>query len=158
MGILGWIHTIFGVVALLAGTAVVLLKKGTRLHRTLGHVYFNGMLALNITALFIYNLFGGFGPFHWLALFSLITLIAGMIPVLFRWPDKRWVEFHAGFISGSYVGLVAAFAAEITSRLPGTENSFGLVVGVTSAVINGVGFALIIRYLTQNRLAQEFKS
>ncbi len=155
MGQLGWIHTIFGLIALSAGTAVILLKKGTRLHRTLGHVYFNGMLALNITALFIYNLFGGFGPFHWLALISLITLVAGMIPVLFRWPTKRWVQVHAGFISGSYVGLVAAFAAEITSRLPGTEDNFGMVVGVTSAVINAVGFALILRYLSTNRLIQE---
>lgn len=157
MDALGWTHTIFGVVALVAGTAVVLMKKGTRLHRTLGHIYLNGMLALNISAFFIYNLFGSFGPFHWLALFSLITMLAGFIPVLTRRPEKLWLEFHAGFISGSYVGLVAAFAAEITSRLPGTEDSFGLVVGVTSAVINVLGFALIVRYLSQNRLAQEYQ-
>ena len=155
MDALGWTHTVFGVVALIAGTAVVLMQKGTRIHRTLGHIYFNSMLALNISALFIYNLFGQFGPFHWLALISLVIMMAGFIPVMLRRPEKRWVEYHAGFISGSYVGLVAAFAAEITSRLPGTEDSFGLVVGVTSAVVNIVGFALIVRYLAQTNLVQE---
>jgi len=150
MSTLGWIHTIFGIVALLAGTAVIFLRKGTRWHRTLGHVYLTNMLALNVSALFIYKLYGRFGPFHWMALGSLLTLIVGMVPVFTRRPKKGWLELHAAFINGSYVGLVAAFAAEITSRLPGTENSFGLVVGITSALIIGVGAALIHRSLPQS--------
>lgn len=150
MSTLGWIHTIFGIVALLAGTAVIFLRKGTRWHRTLGHVYLTNMVALNVSALFIYRLFGHFGPFHWMALGSLLTLIVGMVPVLTRRPKGSWLELHAAFINGSYVGLVAAFAAEITSRLPGTENSFGLVVGVTSALVIGVGAALIQRNLPQS--------
>ena len=143
MSTLGWIHTIFGIIALLAGTAVILTQKGTRGHRTLGHVYLTNMIALNVSALFIYKLYGHFGPFHWMALGSLLTLIAGMVPVFTRRPKGGWLALHAAFINGSYVGLVAAFAAEITSRLPGTEDYFGLVVGVTSALIIGVGATLI---------------
>ena len=143
MSTLGWIHVVFGIVALLAGTAVILLPKGARWHRTLGHLYLTNMLALNITALFIYNLYGRFGPFHWMALGSLLTLIVGIVPVLTRRPKGRWLELHAAFISGSYVGLVAATAAEITSRIPGTEDSFGLVVGLTSALVVGIGAYLI---------------
>jgi uncharacterized membrane protein len=134
---------VFGLVALMAGAAVLLLHKGTRWHRTLGHLYLTNMLALNISALFIYRLFGGFGPFHWLALVSLVTLIAGMVPVFTRRPQGHWLDLHASFINGSYVGLVAATAAEITSRLPGTEESFGLVVAGTSILVVAVGGYLI---------------
>ncbi len=150
MSTLGWIHTIFGMVALLAGTAVILTKKGTRGHRTLGHVYLTNMIALNISALFIYRLYGRFGPFHWMALASLLTLIVGMAPIFTRRPKGGWLELHAAFINGSYVGLVAAFAAEITSRIPGTETFFGPVVGLTSALVIGVGVILIRRNLPQS--------
>lgn len=147
MSTLGWIHTIFGLVALVAGTAVILIRKGTRWHRTLGHVYLTNMIALNVTALSLYELYGHFGPFHWMALGSLLTLIAGMIPVFTRRPKGRWLGLHAAFINGSYVGLVAATAAEVTSRIPGTEEMFGLVVGGTSALVIGIGALLIQRTL-----------
>ena len=150
MSTLGWIHTIFGMVALLAGTAVILTNKGTRGHRTLGHVYLTNMITLNVSALFIYKLYGRFGPFHWMAVASLLTLIAGMVPVFTRRPKGGWLELHAAFINGSYVGLVAAFAAELTSRIPGTEAHFGPVVGITSALIIGIGVMLIRRNLPQS--------
>ncbi len=145
MSTLGLVHVVFGLVALAAGTAVVLTRKGTRWHRTLGHMYLTTMIGLNVTGLFIFNLFGHFGPFHWLAVASLLTLIAGLVPVFTRRPRGRWLEWHAAFINGSYVGLVAATAAEITSRIPGTEEYFGLVVGLTSALIMGIGGFLIQR-------------
>jgi len=146
MSQIGWIHTIFGLVALLAGTAVVLMRKGTRGHRTLGHVYFTSMLALNGTALVIYDLFGSFGPFHWMALASLATLAAGMIPVFTRRPKGGWLELHAGFISGSYVGLVAAFLSEITSRVPGGGSGFSATAVLITTVLTITVGALIIRH------------
>ncbi len=94
MSTLGWIHTVFGITALLAGSAVVVLRKGTRWHRTLGHMYLTSMIGLNVTALFIYRLFGHFGPFHWLAASSLLTLMAGLIPVFTRRPKGLWLERH----------------------------------------------------------------
>ena len=150
MSTLGWIHMVFGIVALLAGTAIALLRKGTRWHRTLGHVYLTSMISLNVTALFIYRLFGHFGPFHWLAASSLLTLIVGMIPVFTRRPKGLWLERHAIFINISFIGLVAATASEITSRIPGLENGFGPVVGLTSALIIGIGMVLLFRNLPQS--------
>ena len=92
MSTLGWIHTIFGIVALLAGTVVLFLRKGTRWHRTFGHLYLTNMIALNVSALFIYNLYGRFGPFHWMALGSLLSLAAGMVPVFTRRPPFRHAQ------------------------------------------------------------------
>jgi uncharacterized membrane protein len=147
MSTLGIIHTTFGLVALLAGAVVLLLRKGGRWHRTLGHVYLTSMIALNVSALFIYRLFGHFGPFHWLAVISLVMLVLGIVPVFTRRPRGRWLERHATLFSGSYAGLVAATASEITSRLPGTGDAFGLVVGLTSVVIIAGSAVLINRYL-----------
>jgi len=150
MSTLGWIHMVFGIVALLAGSAVVLLRKGSRWHRALGHVYLTSMISLNVTALFIYRLFGHFGPFHWLALSSLLTLMAGMVPVFTRRPKGLWLERHAIFINISFIGLVAATSAEITSRIPGLKEAFGPVVGLTSALVIGIGMALLFRNLPQS--------
>ena len=150
MSTLGWIHTIFGLAALLAGTAVVLIRKGTRWHRTLGHVYLTSMVSLNATGLFIYNLYGHFGPFHWMAISSLIILIAGMVPVFTRRPKGRWLELHAVFINISFIGLVAATAAEITSRIPAFEEAFGPIVGLTIALVIASGAALMRRYMLQS--------
>jgi uncharacterized membrane protein len=129
---------------------VVLLRKGTRWHRTLGHIYLTSMISLNVTALFIYRLFGHFGPFHWLAVSSLLTLIAGIVPVFTRRPKGLWLERHAIFITVSFIGLVAAFSAEITSRIPGLEEAIGSVVGLTSALVIGIGMALLFRNLPQS--------
>ncbi len=144
MSTLGWIHTIFGTVALVAGTAVLLMRKGTRWHRTLGHIFLTSMIALNIISFYMYGLFGRFGPFHWMAVASLITLLAGMVPVLTRRPKGRWLELHGACISGAYVGLIAATVAEVTSRIPGGWHSFSApITAVTTLIIIGIGVTLI---------------
>jgi uncharacterized membrane protein len=121
----GAIHAGFGIAGLLLGLAVVVLPKGTAWHRRVGLLYAAAMLLLNATALAIYDLFGGFGAFHILALVSLATLAAGVLPVWLRRP-REWLDIHARCMSWSYAGLVAAFFAEIGARLPGV----GFVTGV----------------------------
>ena len=71
MDTLGSIHVVFGLCALVIGTLVVLIRKGTRFHRAIGHGYFASMLGLNVTALLIYRLTGNFNFFHAAALFKL---------------------------------------------------------------------------------------
>jgi uncharacterized membrane protein len=115
---LGIAHSALACVALALGAIVVLRRKGDRLHRTIGHLYVASMLGTNITALNIYDLFGQFGPFHVAAIVSLATVVAGMIPVVTRRPRGRWFETHAYFMGWSYVGLLAAAAAEAAVRLP----------------------------------------
>lgn len=141
MSHLGWMHASFAVVALLAGAAVLLRPKGTAAHRRLGWVYVGSMLGLNITALLIYRLFGGFGPFHVAALLSLATVLGGMLPARRRRPG--WVVRHFWWMTYSYVGLLAAAAAEVFTRIPGTR--FWWAVVLTSAAIIGLGAVLINR-------------
>ena len=138
---LGMVHVVFASTALLMGALVLLLKKGTRLHRTTGHLYFTSMLGLNLSGLFIFNLYGRFGPFHIMAIFSLATLLSGMVPVIVRRPRGGWLELHARFMSWSYVGLLAAAVSEGTTRIP--DWPFAAAVIIPSAFVVAVGGVLI---------------
>jgi uncharacterized membrane protein len=120
MSALGWVHTVSAVAALVSGAAVLVRRKGTRAHRRLGCVYVGSVVVLNATALLVYRLFGGFGPFHVAALLSLATIAGGVLPAVRRRPAGRWVERHYWWMTFSYVGLVAAAASEAATRLPGT--------------------------------------
>jgi uncharacterized membrane protein len=111
-------HLWSAIFALVFGLAVFFVRKGTRLHKQLGYAYFFNMLGLNISALFIYQLTGNFGPFHISALASLLTLIAGFVPAYLRLPRKGWLDLHYEFMNWSYVGLVAAGVSEVVTRIP----------------------------------------
>ncbi len=143
---LGVIHVGFSLIAILSGAIVLFSEKGTRFHKRMGWVYAAAMVCLNATALMIYRLFGHFGPFHVLALFSLATLAAGIVPVALRRPRDRWIERHYSFITGSYIGLIAALAAEITVRVPairpGSGAAFAALVIGSSAIV-GLGGGLL---------------
>jgi uncharacterized membrane protein len=137
----GTIHTAFGVAALACGLGVLLRPKGTRGHRVLGWAYAASMVGLLATAFLIYRLFGGFGPFHWAAVAGVATLAGGLAAVRRR-PRGAWRERHAYLMSYSYLGLVAATAAEIATRVPGVEFAAG--AAVASVAVTAVG-AVVIR-------------
>jgi uncharacterized membrane protein len=122
----GLFHGVLGLAAVLLGLVVVLGRKGGRTHRRIGYAYVAVMVLMNVTALLIYDLFGRFGPFHWLALVSLVTTLAGFVPAWLRRP-AGWLDIHARCMSWSYAGVVAAFAAEIGARVPGVRFVHGVV-------------------------------
>jgi len=138
---LGLAHLLTAVTALIVGAVVLLNRKGTRRHRWLGRAYLVSMLALNLSALLIYEVFGRFGAFHWAALVSLVSVLGGYLAAHRRFAG--WKVPHAYFMAGSYVGLVAAAVAEVASRVPGW--SFGTSVIASSALIILAGVALMIK-------------
>lgn len=143
MNLLGLVHTGSALVALACGAVVLLQRKGTRVHRRLGWTYVASMVTLNVTALLIYRLFGGFGPFHVAALVSLATLAAGVVTVARRRPAHNWVEHHYWWMAYSYLGLVAAGVAETTTR-SGVVGFWWAVLAATVFVF-GVGSTMIRR-------------
>lgn len=140
MSTLGGTHLAFAVVAMGVGAVVVLRRKGTRSHRAIGWIYALSMLGMNVTALMIYRLFGGFGPFHVAAIASLFTLFGGMYFVIVR-PKNNWLAYHYSFMNWSYVGLLAAAASEIGTRVEGFQ--FWWAVLIATAIIIGIGARLI---------------
>lgn len=153
-------HLVAACTALIAGLGVFFTRKGTRLHKQLGYVYFFNMLGLNISALFIYRLTGHFGPFHGAALASLLTLIAGFLPAFRHTPQGRWLELHYEFMNWSYVGLVAAGVSEAATRLPSAP--FWPAVAAGTMVVFIIGGALIARgrarYRFENMMKQSHPS
>lgn len=156
---LGLFHTSTAVAAIVVGAAVLLIHpKGSRLHRRLGWAYAISMLLLNVTALMIYRLFGGFGPFHVGAILSLATVVAGTLSAIAaarkrRSGDQRAraksMDHHYYWMTFSYVGLLAAAVSEIATRLPaarpgpGQGMVFGIVVAVATLIVVGIGTRLI---------------
>jgi uncharacterized membrane protein len=114
----GLIHLVSGVVALLFGGLVIILKKGTKIHKQVGYVYVFSMAVLIISSFGIYRLFGKFGLFHYLSLVSTFSLVAGMLPMFKKVRTPSDYETHFKRMYWSVVGLFAAFAAESFVRIP----------------------------------------
>ena len=114
----GQIHLLSGIVALIFGGAVLMAKKGTKIHRKVGYLYVSSMAVLIISSFFIYRLFGKFGLFHFLSLVSMFSLLAGMIPMFKKVRTPKDYETHFNRMYWSVGGLYAAFAAESFVRIP----------------------------------------
>lgn len=137
---IGWFHTICAVLAMIFGAAVIFRKKGTTNHKRLGYVYVSSMVLLNISSFFIIN-FKGFSLFHFFAIVSLITVLAGIIPAMLR--TKNWYPMHFYFMSWSVVGLYAAFWAEVGTRFTNSMQQFWWVVALATLVTVGIGNVVI---------------
>ena len=142
---LGVGHLGTAILALLTGLVVVLRRKGTPFHRWCGRVYVAAMVLVNVTALSIYDLFGGFGPFHVFALISLVSVLLGVVTAWRRKPARGWIEAHAYWMTWSYVGLVAAAVSETATRYLNFD--FGLTVGLATAFVVGCGAMIIRRHV-----------
>jgi len=135
---LGAVHFTAAIVALTFGAIVLGAPKGTPLHRTIGAGYVAAMVILNASALAIYRLTGQFEPFHALALFSLATVVHGMMPALRRRPG--WLMAHYWSMAWSYLGLLAAACSEIVVRL---FLRAGILTGPWQLIGAGVAIAIL---------------
>jgi uncharacterized membrane protein len=133
----GVVHSILAAVALLLGVGVLCLRKGTQPHRVLGMLYVLSMLGVNITALTIFRVFGGFGAFHVLALINLAVLLTGFGFAFLKRPRHAWLRYHYYFMSWSYVGLCAAAGSELGVRLPGVSFAAGVIVPTVTVTVLG---------------------
>src|SRR5260221_7010873 len=112
---LGAILFAAAIAALAFGAIVLGAPKGAPLHRTMGAGYVAAMVILNVSSLAIYRLTGHFEPFHALALFSLATVVRGIVPALRRRPG--WLMAHYWSMAWSYLALLAAACSEVVVRL-----------------------------------------
>jgi uncharacterized membrane protein len=142
----GAAHVAAALAALVFGLLVLLRRKGTPLHRAFGMTYAVSMLGVNGTALTLYRLTGHFGPFHALALVSLAAVGFGVAAAGVRW--SGWLVAHYQAMSYSYVGLLAATAAEGLIRVPAlhiNSVSRGIAVGLATTAVFFVVGRLVVR-------------
>jgi len=149
---IGLIHFIFSISSLISGSLVLWHTKGTKTHKRTGYVYAISMLIVLTTAFAMYNLFGNWGIFHWMALVSSLTLACGLLPILLKRPRHNYISLHFIFMYWSVIGLYGAFMAETFVRLPeiviesGIPNAmFYNMTGIAVAVVMGVGTYFFIK-------------
>ena len=136
----GAFHVITALMALLSGTLILLIRKGTRNHKRWGYIFISSMLMVNGSAFFLYGLFGTFGPFHGAAVFSMASIIIGIHP-LFNRRNPRWLRRHLYGLYFSIFGLYAAFVSEILTRI--IHGHFFLLIGLASVSVVSIGGVII---------------
>lgn len=148
----GLIHFIFSMLALLLGTAVLVMNKGTQKHKLIGKLYVYSMLVVLITAFMTYRLFGTWGIFHWTAVVSTLTILLGLIPIRIKRPAKNYVMLHFSFMYWSVIGVYGAFVSETLVRMPkvviesGFPNKiFYNMIGIGMAIVMGLGVFYFIK-------------
>ncbi|NEM98347.1 DUF2306 domain-containing protein [Pontibacter burrus] len=140
---LGWFHLATALLAMIAGAFVLAANKGTVQHKRVGYVYVVAMVLVCGSALGIYNLTGRFGVFHIMAIVSSLTLVLGMAPLFIKILPRKYKAVHVWFMYYSVLGLYAAFASELSVRIP--DKPFFAMVGIATATIFGVGTVFILK-------------
>ncbi len=87
-------HVLAAVTALVVGAVVLLLPKGVGPHRLVGSIYVVCLVAVDVAALSVHRE-ATFGVFHTLAVLSLLTIVAGVSPMLLGSRSPVAVNMHA---------------------------------------------------------------
>ncbi len=133
----GVIHVVAAVIALLTGATIFFRPKGTVNHRWMGYIYLVSMIFVNGAALSIYeDSQGAFGVFHYLAVVSLATLIAGFSFIRLAHRRTSRIAVHAHLMSWSYAGLLGAGGGQAAAAV-------GLNVLLVVAIILACAGAII---------------
>lgn len=148
----GLTHLLSSLIAMVFATFVLYLPKGTRVHRLMGYLYILSMSVLLITAFSIYELFKGWGVFHWSAVFSAVVIVLGFVPIILHRPKKNYVVLHFSFMYWSIIGLYSAFLSETLVRIPKIvivndlpNEIFYQMTGVGVFIVMGLGAFFFIR-------------
>ena len=92
------------------------MRKGTTRHRIVGGCYAGALLMVNLGALTLSGGSGRFGPFQVLAIISLSTLLAGLVPMRLLPRTTGGIAAHGITMGFSYVGLVAAGLSQVAAQ------------------------------------------
>jgi uncharacterized membrane protein len=159
ISMIGWFHTVFCFVALVAGAWNIAGRKGTLVHRSIGKAYVASMVLLNVSALFVYERgatavtkvdLNRFGPFHWLALATLAIVVIGYLAAA-RQARAPFAYLHPISMVVSYYLLVAGAVNEVYARIDSlgvfAARTGGAAVGLTHAFLMFVAFGVLTYFI-----------
>ena len=115
--LLGWIHTIIAIVALVAGFYALAIHKVITPERRSSQIYLVCTLIAAVTALMIYK-HDGFGPAHALAVLTLLALIGGFFVTKIAMFSKIAAYFQAFCFSGTLLFHMIPAITDGLLRLP----------------------------------------
>lgn len=141
---LGVAHVAAVTSALLLAVVVLVLPKGSSRHVVLGAMYVAVLAVGNVAALLVREQSGDLGPFHLLAVVSLLTIAGGVVTS----PRRRRgsVTAHAHFMLWSVLGLTAAGMAQLAgSAIP---------LAAPLPVLLVISASIVVGFLTVPKAAQ----
>ena len=115
--LLGWIHTIIAIIALIAGFYTLAIYKVITPGRKTGQLYLICTLVTAVTALMIYKR-GEFGPGHSLAVLTLLALAGGFVVTKLRVFGKTAEYIQAFCFSGTLLFHMIPAITDGLLRLP----------------------------------------
>lgn len=115
--LLGWIHTLIAIVALLAGFYTLAVRNVITPQHKSGQLYLLCTFIAAVTALMIYK-HGGFGPAHGLAVLTLLALAAGLLVTRIPMLDKPAPYFEAFCFSATLLFHMIPAITDGLLRLP----------------------------------------
>ena len=143
---MGRVHVVTACIAIVLGIAVLIRRKGDGWHRSVGYLYIAAIIVVNFSALGRVDDSGRPGPFHALAIISIVTTALGWRSLKFRSRRNRNLEAHASFMTWSVIGVVTAGLAQ-AGNLQWTRYSpwpVMLVIPVATAA----GLACVPRFVS----------
>ena len=117
MTLLGWIHTIIAIIALIAGFYTLVIYKVITPEQKTGQLYLICTLITAVTALMIYK-HDGFGPGHGLAVLTLLALAGGFVVTKIPVFAKIAETFQALCFSGTLLFHMIPAITDGLLRLP----------------------------------------
>ena len=117
MTLLGWIHTIIAIIALLSGFYTLAVYKVITPEQKTGRLYLLCTFVAAVTALMIYK-HGGFGPGHALAVLTLLALAGGFVVTKIPALAKIAEYFQALCFSGTLLFHMIPAITDGLLRLP----------------------------------------
>lgn len=117
ISLLGWLHTIIAIIALIAGYYSLFVNKVISPQQKVGQVYLVCTFIAAATALMIYR-HDGFGPAHVLAVLTLLALIAGFLVMKIAFLAKIAKYFQAFCFSATILFHMIPAITDGLLRLP----------------------------------------
>lgn len=155
--LVGWVHTVACLVAMLAFVPVMLARKGSLRHRRSGRVYAAAYVGVCVTSLGIYGQQRFWFP-HWLAIGGFGVLLIGYLAVRFK--PRAWRYIHLGAMLLSAYNLFGGAVNEAYLRvrplrtLAGDNILSAPIVGMTHGVVMLVFVFLIGGYVAASMVGQ----
>ncbi len=115
--LLGWIHTIIAIIALITGFYTLAIYKVITPEQKTGQIYLICTVITAVTALMIYK-HGAFGPGHRLAVLTLLAFFGGFVVTKIRVFGKTAEYIQALCFSGTLLFHMIPAITEGLLRLP----------------------------------------
>lgn len=143
LGVIGWLHSLASLYALVAGATALSQVKGDPLHKLAGRQYLCAAALTSLSALALHKL-ATFHLFHWLALIALACLALAFACARWQLPRHGWLRLHLSAMLCSYYLLVAQLIHECFTRVRVLETRHIPLVYTQGLAL--VGFLMALAY------------